>query len=74
MSSNPLESLALDALERAAANPRAPTTTEEYDRAFQLASTPTQRAALLNEILLRTEAFGLPKPDLEPHRPRIMLL
>ncbi|MGA9334408.1 MAG: hypothetical protein WBV39_09035 [Rudaea sp.] len=74
MSSDPLELLALDALERAAAFPRTPTPAEQFDRALQLTATPSQRAALLNEILLRAEAFGQPKPDLQPRRPRIMLL
>ena len=29
---------------------------------------------LLNNILLRAEAFGLPEPNLEPHRYHTMLL
>ena len=74
MSSHPLELLALDALERAAKIARQPTRAEQYDRTFLLALTTSQRAALLNEILLRAEAFGLPKPDIEPRRPHKMLL
>jgi hypothetical protein len=67
-SSNPLAELALTALKQAAESPRPLTAAQQYDLAYLRSLTPSQRIALLQEILSRAEAFGLPQPDLEPIR------
>lgn len=73
-SSNPLETLALTALKQAAESGRPLSPAQQYDLAHARALTPGQRLELMNQILLRAEAFGKPKPDLGPHRYRTMLL
>jgi hypothetical protein len=67
-SSNPLADLALTALKQAAESPRPLTPAQEFDLAYLRSLTPAQCIALLREILVRAEAFGLPEPNLEPIR------
>ena len=71
-SSGPLEILALTALRKAAESVRPRTLAEQHDLAYLRSLTPGQRLQLMNEVLLRAEAFGTLKPNLEPDRPRTM--
>lgn len=73
-SSNPLGALALTALKQAAESVHPLTRAQQHDLDYVRSLTPGQRMELLNNILLRAEAFGLPEPNLEPHRYHTMLL
>lgn len=71
---DPLETLALDALRRAAEHPRAPTPAEQYDTAHLRALTPAERIDPLIDILRRAECVGRPDADRRLHRHRTLLL
>ena len=65
---DPLETLALTALKNAASANTPPTAAELHDLAYARSLDPGQCLVLMNEILLRAQAFGLPKPSLKAHR------